>query len=228
MDSDGGQLGIVPLAQAMKMAEERDLDLVRIAPQASPPVCKIMDYGKYKFEQQKREKEARKNQKVVEIKEIRLSVNIGVADFNTKLGHAKKFLGEGNKVKASIRFRGRERAHASLGNKTMERFAAALEEDSTVEKEPKLEGRSMQMILAPKAVKEDAKATKEEPKAAKEEPKAAKEAPKAAKEEPKAAKEAPKAAKEEPKTAKEAPKVAKEAPKKENPKRKESNEDAKD
>ena len=140
-------------ADARKLAYERNLDLVKIAPQATPPVCKIMDYGKYRFEQQKREKEQKKNQKVVEIKEIRLSLNIGDHDFETKLGHAQRFLQEGNKVKASIRFRGREMAHASMGTDVMKRFAEALSEQANVEKEPKLEGRSMQMFLAPKPVK---------------------------------------------------------------------------
>ena len=151
--ADGSQLGIMSAADARKLAYERNLDLVKIAPQATPPVCKIMDYGKYRFEQQKREKEQKKNQKVVEIKEIRLSLNIGDHDFETKLGHAQRFLQEGNKVKASIRFRGREMAHASMGTDVMKRFAQALSEQANVEKEPKLEGRSMQMFLAPKPVK---------------------------------------------------------------------------
>lgn len=162
VDADGSQLGIMPSRDALKLAEERNLDLVRIAPQATPPVCRIMDYGKYRFEQQKREKEARKNQRVVEIKEIRLSLNIGTHDFETKLGHAVKFLGEGNKVKASIRFRGREMAHSALGIDVMKRFAEALEEHGTVEKEPKLEGRSMQMFIAPKPQKPQKQATKQE------------------------------------------------------------------
>ncbi len=140
-------------ADAQKRANDSNLDLVKIAPQATPPVCRIMDYGKYRFEQQKREKEARKNQKIVEIKEIRLSANIDIGDFNTKLSHAQKFLQEGNKVKASIRFRGREMAHASRGTDVMHRFAEALEEYGAVEKAPKLEGRSMQMFLAPKVTK---------------------------------------------------------------------------
>ncbi len=153
VDSEGGQLGIMSSAEALKLAESKDMDLVLIAPQAQPPVCRIMDYGKYRFEQQKREKEARKNQKVVEIKEIRLSLNIGQHDFDTKVGHAARFLQDGNKVKASIRFRGRERAHANMGNVTMDRFAQALSEYGSVEKPPKLEGRSMQMFLAPKNAK---------------------------------------------------------------------------
>lgn len=149
MDAESNQLGIMQLADAQKLAQDRDLDLVLIAPQATPPVCRIMDYGKFRYEQQKRDKEQKKGQKVVEIKEIRLSVNIGEHDFNTKIDHAQKFLAEGNKVKASIRFRGRQMAHTSLGNEVMVRFADALVKESTVERTPKLEGRSMQMILTP-------------------------------------------------------------------------------
>ena len=137
-------------AEAQRLAYDRNLDLVKIAPQATPPVCKIMDFGKYRFEQQKRDKEAKKNQKVVEIKEIRLSLNIGDHDFETKVGHAQNFLKDGNKVKASIRFRGREMAHASMGNEVMDRFAQQLADLSSVEKPAKLEGRSMQMFLTPK------------------------------------------------------------------------------
>ena len=151
--ADGSQLGIMSSEAALKLAQEQNYDLVKIAPTANPPVCKIMDYGKYRFEQQKREKEAKKNQKVVEIKEIRLSINIGDHDFETKLDHATKFLQDGNKVKASIRFRGREMAHASMGIDTMKRFAEALAEFGTVEKEAKLEGRSMQMFITPKPAK---------------------------------------------------------------------------
>ncbi|MEG2857255.1 MAG: translation initiation factor IF-3 [Clostridia bacterium] len=153
VDVDGGQLGIMSSADAQKLANEKNLDLVKIAPQATPPVCKIMDFGKYRFEQQKREKEAKKNQKVVEIKEIRLSLNIGDHDFETKVGHAKAFLQDGNKVKASIRFRGREMAHASMGNLVMQKFAESLAEIGSVEKMPKLEGRSMQMFISPKLAK---------------------------------------------------------------------------
>lgn len=138
---------------ALKKAEQRNLDLVKVAPQAQPPVCKIMDYGKYRFEQSKREKEAKKNQRVIETKEIRLSVNIDTNDFGTKVNHALKFLKAGNKVKVSIRFRGREMAHAHLGNGIMERFAEACEELGTVEKPAKLEGRQMLMFLAPKPTK---------------------------------------------------------------------------
>lgn len=152
--ADGGeQLGIMSSGQALKLAEEKSLDLVKIAPQANPPVCKIMDYGKYRFEQSKREKEARKHQKTVEIKEIRLSLKIDTHDFETKVGHARKFLTAGDKVKVSIRFRGREMAHPHIGLANMTRFAEACEDLSTVEKAAKLEGRQMLMFLAPKAVK---------------------------------------------------------------------------
>ena len=137
-------------AEALRIAEQRGLDLVLIAPQAAPPVCRIMDYGKFRFEQQKREKDQRKNQKIVELKEVRLSLNIGEHDFATKVGHAVRFLSGGDKVKASIRFRGREMAHASLGNVTMDKFAQALAENAVVEKPAKIEGRSMTMVLAPK------------------------------------------------------------------------------
>jgi translation initiation factor IF-3 len=150
---DGEQMGIMTSAKALKLAEEKSLDLVKIAPQANPPVVKIMDYGKFRFEQSKREKEAKKNQRVVEIKEIRLSLKIDVHDFDTKVDHAKKFLASGDKVKVSIRFRGREMAHPHIGLANMTRFAEACAELSTVEKPAKLEGRQMLMFLAPKAVK---------------------------------------------------------------------------
>ena len=148
-DASGAQLGIMSSREALTLAAERNLDLVKIAPTANPPVCRIMDYGKYRFEQQKKEKEARKNQRVVDIKEIRLSLNIDTNDFNTKVNHAKRFLKEGNKVKASIRFRGREMAHTDLGQEVMKRFAQVMSEFAVIEKQPKLEGRSMQMFLAP-------------------------------------------------------------------------------
>ena len=153
IDSDGSQLGIMPASQAREKAYARNLDLVKIAPQAQPPVCKIIDYGKYRFEQAKREKEAKKNQKVVEIKEIRLSLNIGENDFQTKLNQAMKFLKSGNKVKASIRFRGREMGHQDQGHVIMTRFAESCAEIANVEKPAKLEGRNMLMFLAPKPVK---------------------------------------------------------------------------
>lgn len=148
IDADGSQLGVISTRDALQKAAERNLDLVKIAPQGIPPVCKIMDYGKFRFEQQKKEKEARKNQKVVDIKEIRLSLNIDTNDFNTKVAQASKFLSKGDKVKVSIRFRGREMAHTDLGLAVQKRFAEALP-DAVVEKQPKLEGRSMQMYLAP-------------------------------------------------------------------------------
>ena len=128
IDSDGSQLGFMPLRQAMDLAEQKNLDLVKIAPQATPPVCKIIDYGKFRFEQAKREKEAKKNQRVVEIKEIRLSLNIDTHDFETKKNHAVRFLEEGNKVKVSIRFRGREMGHPEHGLEIMRRFAETMAE----------------------------------------------------------------------------------------------------
>lgn len=139
--------------EALTLAERSNLDLVKIAPGANPPVCKIMDYGKFRFEQAKREKEAKKNQKVMEIKEVRLSLNIDTGDFNTKVNHALRFLRDGNKVKVSIRFRGREMAHTEHGLDVMQRFAEACSESGSVEKAAKLEGRSMLMFLVPKASK---------------------------------------------------------------------------
>ena len=150
---DGEVLGIMSAEEALKIAEEKNLDLVKIAPQATPPVCKIMDYGKFRFEQTKREKEAKKNQHVVEIKEIRLSLNIDTHDFETKVNHARRFLTSGNKVKVSIRFRGREMAHTEHGITTMQQFAEACQEFGNLEKAPKLEGKSMMMFLAPKPKK---------------------------------------------------------------------------
>ena len=133
---------------AWHLAQEKGLDLVKIAPQAVPPVCKIMDYGKYRFEQQKKEKEAKKNQRVVEIKEVRLSLNFDTHDFNTKAAQSAKFIKGGDKVKVSIRFRGRVMAHTALGQEVLTRFAEAVE-GAVVEKQPKLEGRSMAMFLGP-------------------------------------------------------------------------------
>lgn len=147
--ADGAQLGIMSSAAALEIAEGKDLDLVKIAPGSNPPVCKIMDYGKYRFEQAKREKEARKNQRVVEIKEIRLTPNIDIGDLNTKVKNACRFLKDGDKVKVSVRFRGREVTHSSLGQDLLHRFAELCSECSTVEKQPKLEGRQMLMFLAP-------------------------------------------------------------------------------
>ena len=149
LGDDGEQLGILPIQQAQDIAVEKGMDLVKIAPQAKPPVCKIMDYGKFRFEQAKREKEARKNQRVVEIKEIRLTPNIDIGDLNTKVKNACRFLKDGDKVKVSVRFRGREVTHSSLGQDLLHRFAELCSECSTVEKQPKLEGRQMLMFLAP-------------------------------------------------------------------------------
>ena len=147
---DGEQLGIMDTAEAQRLSLEQNLDLVKIASQATPPVCRIMDYGKYRFEQAKRDKEARKNQKIIETKEIRLSLNIDIGDFNTKVKQATKFLSEGNKLKVSIRFRGREMAHPEIGLEVMARFAQAIGELGTVEKSAKLEGRHMLMFVASK------------------------------------------------------------------------------
>jgi len=147
---DGAQLGIVSGEQANAMAEEQGLDLVKISPNAVPPVCKIMDYSKFCFDQKKREKEAKKNQRVVEVKEIRMSPSIDTNDLNTKIKNAQKFLKEGNRVKVSVRFRGREMAHTNIGEKLLMDFAEACAELATMEKNPKLEGRFMGMFLAPK------------------------------------------------------------------------------
>lgn len=151
--AEGEQLGIMSARDAQRIATENNLDLVKIAPQATPPVCRVMDYGKFRFEQAKRDKEAKKNQNIIDIKEIRLSLNIDIGDFNTKLNHAIKFLKGGDKLKVSIRFRGREMAHPEIGEAVMKRFAEALTEYGTVEKLPKLEGRSMIMFVAAKPSK---------------------------------------------------------------------------
>ena len=153
ISADGSQLGIIPVAKALEAAYAADLDLVCISPNAQPPVCKIMDYGKYRFEQAKREKEAKKNQKTFEIKEIRLGLSIDVHDFETKGRHALRFLEDGNKVKVSIRFRGRELGHPEIGLDTMKRFAEFCEASASVEKPAKMEGRNMIMFLAPKTGK---------------------------------------------------------------------------
>ena len=148
--ADGAQLGIMSAAQANQLAEEQGMDLVKISPNATPPVCKIMDYSKFCYDQKKREKDAKKNQKVVEIKEIRMSPSIDTNDLNTKIKAAQKFLADGNRVKVSIRFRGREMAHTNIGEKILVDFAAACSEVASMEKNPKLEGRFMAMFLAPK------------------------------------------------------------------------------
>ena len=146
----GAQLGIMSANEALALAEEQGLDLVKISPNATPPVCKIMDYSKFCFDQKKREKEAKKNQKVVEIKEIRMSPSIDTNDFNTKVKAAQKFLSDGNRVKVSVRFRGREMAHTNLGEKLLMNFVEACAEIANMEKNPKLEGRFMSVFLSPK------------------------------------------------------------------------------
>jgi translation initiation factor IF-3 len=150
---DGNQLGIVSSAEALDIAADHNLDLVKIAPMANPPVCKIMDYGKYCFEQSKREKEAKKNQRIVEVKEIRMSPSIGLNDFNIKLKNGQKFLKEGDRLKVTIRFRGREMSHTDIGEKLLLRFAEQCSEIATVDKNPKLDGRHMTMFLSPKVAK---------------------------------------------------------------------------
>ena len=147
---DGEQLGIVSSREALKRAEEAELDLVKIAPKAKPPVCKIIDYGKYRYELQKKEKEARKKQKITQIKEIRVSTFIEGHDLQVKAKNAAKFLRDGDKVKVSLRFKGREKGYASVGQQVMEQFAQDISEVGVVEKKPQLEGRNMTMVLAPK------------------------------------------------------------------------------
>ncbi len=150
IDVDGAQLGIMSSAEAMKLAADKKLDLVKVAPGAKPPVCRIMDYGKYRYEMQKKAKDARKKQKTIQVKEIRLSSFIEEHDLNVKANNAAKFLKDGDKVKVSIRFRGRERGHTANGEQVMMRFAEAVSEFGSVEKKPQLEGRNMTMFLAPK------------------------------------------------------------------------------
>ena len=147
---DGEQLGIMSAREALQLAEEAGVDLVKIAPTAKPPVCKIVDYGKFKYEQTRKEKEAKKKQKVIEIKEIRLSPNIDTNDLNTKVNAAKKFLSKGDRVKVTLRFRGREMAHMAASKHILDDFAQALADVSVVEKAPKVEGRSMTMFLTEK------------------------------------------------------------------------------
>ena len=149
---DGEQLGIMSAAAALKIAEENELDLVKIAPGSNPPVCKIMDYGKFRFEQTKKEKEAKKNQRVIEIKEIRMSPGIDTNDFNTKLRNGQKFLSDGDRVKVSVRFRGREMAHTEIGEVLLRDYADKCAEIAVLDKAPKLEGRNMSIFLSPKPV----------------------------------------------------------------------------
>lgn len=150
ISENGEQLGIMPTAKALELADEADLDLVNISPNANPPVCKIMDYGKYKYEQGKKQKEARKNQKTVEVKEMRLSPTIDTHDMEIKAKNVRKFLLGGNKVKVSIRFKGRQLAHTDKGREVMQQFIALLEDVAAVEKNAKMDGRSMFMVLTPK------------------------------------------------------------------------------
>jgi translation initiation factor IF-3 len=146
----GDQLGIKPLKEALKLAQEQNLDLVNVAPQAKPPVCRIMDYGKFRYEQSKREKEARKKQKIIQVKEVRLSPTIDENDVRTKLKNVKKFLEKGDKVKLTIRFRGREITHQEIGRRVLDRMANEVKDLSDIERQPKVEGRQMIMILTPK------------------------------------------------------------------------------
>ena len=150
IDADGTQLGIMATKDALRIAQEKELDLINIAPQAKPPVCKILDYGKYRFEQAKREKEAKKKQKVIEVKEVRLSPNIEDHDMETKARMAVKFLQGGDKVKVSVRFRGRELTRTEVGKVVLDQFVKSIADYAEVEKTPKLEGRSMVMFLMPK------------------------------------------------------------------------------
>ncbi len=150
IDPSGNQIGIMPLREALRLAEERQLDLVEIAPQAKPPVCKLMDYGKYKYEQSKREREARKRQRIINVKEVKLRPSIEEHDFQIKARNAARFLRDGDKVKATIMFRGREIMHTELGHQLLVRLAEQLKDLSIVERQPKLEGKNMVMILAPR------------------------------------------------------------------------------
>lgn len=152
--SDGEQIGVISKSEALKIAEEANLDLLVVSPNAKPPVARVMDYGKYQYEQQKKEREARKNQKTISVKEVRLSPTIDIGDFNTKLRNARKFLEKGDKVKASIRFKGRAITHKEIGQRVLDRFAEACTEVSTVESKPKMDGRSMFLVLAPKNEKQ--------------------------------------------------------------------------
>lgn len=147
---NGDQLGVMSAKEAMKLAQEAELDLVKIAPTAKPPVCKIIDYGKYRYEQARKEKEAKKKQKTVEVKEVRLSPNIDTNDFNTKVNNAKKFIQKGNKVKVTLRFRGREMAHMQTSKHILDDFADMLKDVAAVEKSAKIEGRSISMVLTEK------------------------------------------------------------------------------
>ena len=150
VDATGDNRGVVSIREALEAAEEAGLDLVEISPNSDPPVCKVLDYGKYKYEAQKRKNEARKKQKIIEVKEIKMRPNIDVHDYDVKMRSIQKFLGEGDKVKVTMRFRGREMAHQELGMKVLERVRDDLGEAAKVEQLPKMEGRQMIMVMAPK------------------------------------------------------------------------------
>jgi translation initiation factor IF-3 len=151
IDADGKQVGILPLKEAMKIAEEKGLDLVEVAPNSQPPVCRVMNYGKYKYQQNKRIQEARKHQTVIHVKEVKVRPRTEEHDFQFKLGHVKRFLDEGNKVKISVLFRGREIAHPEFGKEMLNRFVEGVKDFTVIEQAPRLEGRNMVMILAPKS-----------------------------------------------------------------------------
>ena len=153
IDDEGEQKGIVPTIEALRMAKEQELDLVEVAPQANPPVCKILDYGKYRFEQEKKLRDSKKNQKLLKLKEIRMQPKIGAGDLDFKSKHVQEFLAEGNKVKVTIRFRGRELAHTELGYDVLKEVLNRLDDEYVIEKQPAMEGRFMSMTLSPKAKK---------------------------------------------------------------------------
>ncbi|MCI5549666.1 MAG: translation initiation factor IF-3 [Christensenellales bacterium] len=164
IDQNGEQMGVMSIGAALSLAEERQLDLVKIAPGARPPVCKLMDYGKYRFEQSKRDREIRKNQKVITIKEVHLSATIDVHDMEVKTRQAQKFLADGNKIKVSIRFRGRQITHSEIGLEVMNQFASAIADVGVVERKPLTEGRNMTMIVAPRDAATAAKSARQQPK----------------------------------------------------------------
>ena len=164
IDQNGEQMGVMSIGAALSLAEERQLDLVKIAPGARPPVCKLMDYGKYRFEQSKRDREIRKNQKVITIKEVHLSATIDVHDMEVKTRQAQKFLADGNKIKVSIRFRGRQITHSEIGLEVMNQFASAIADVGVVERKPLTEGRNMPMIVAPRDAATAAKSARQQPK----------------------------------------------------------------
>ena len=164
IDQNCDQMGVMSIGAALSLAEERQLDLVKIAPGARPPVCKLMDYGKYRFEQSKRDREIRKNQKVITIKEVHLSATIDVHDMEVKTRQAQKFLADGNKIKVSIRFRGRQITHSEIGLEVMNQFASAIADVGVVERKPLTEGRNMTMIVAPRDAATAAKSARQQPK----------------------------------------------------------------